>query len=44
MKCTLVDVKEMKENERGFIVFRGDDNIKIIRWNNSSVITIGSNV
>lgn len=44
MKCSLVDVKEMKKNKRVFIVFRGDDNIKIIKWNNSSVNTIQKNV
>ena len=42
MKCPLVDVKKMK-NERGSFDFRSDGNIEIARWNDSSVVTTGSN-
>ena len=43
MKCPLVDVKKMKKNKRGSFDFRSDGNIEIVRWNDNSVVTIGSN-
>ena len=33
----------MKKNERGSFDFRSDDNIEIVRWDDNSVVTIGSN-
>ena len=36
--------KKMKENERGFFDFRSDANIGLVRWNDNSVVTTGSNV
>ena len=33
----------MKKNERGSFDFRSDGNIEIVRWNDNSVVTIGSN-
>ena len=44
MKCPLVDVKTMKKNKTGSFDFKSDKNIEIVRWNDSSVVTIGSNV
>ena len=44
MKFPLVDVKKMKKNERGSFDFRSDGNIEIVRSNENSVVTIGSNV
>ena len=45
--CPLVDVKKKKKPERGSFDFRSDGrsdgNIEIIRWNDISVVTIGSN-
>ena len=43
MKCPLIDVKKMNKNERGSFDFRSDGNIEIVRWNDNSVVTIGSN-
>ena len=43
MKCPLVDVKKMKKSERVSFDFRNDGNIEIVKWNDSSVVTIGSN-
>ena len=43
MKCPLVDVKRMKKDESGSFDFRSDGNIAIVRWNDNSVVTIGSN-
>ena len=43
MKCPLFDVKKMKKNERKSVSFRSDGNIEIVRWNDNSVVTIGSN-
>ena len=44
MKYPLVDVKKnQKKNERGYFDFSSDGNIEIIRWNDNSVVTIGSN-
>ena len=43
MKCSLVDVKKMKKNKRGSFDFRSFGNIEIVRWNDNSVVTIGSN-
>ena len=43
MKCPLFDVKKMKKNERRSVSFRRDGNIEIVRWNDNSVVTIGSN-
>ena len=43
MKFPLVDVKEMKKNERGSFDFWSDDIIDIVKWNDNSVVTIGSN-
>ena len=39
----LVDVQKIKENERGYFYFRSDGNTEIVRWNDNSVVTIGSN-
>ena len=33
----------MKKNERGSFDFRSDGNIEIVRWSDSSAVTIGSN-
>ena len=43
MNCPLGDVKEMKKNKRGSFDFRSDGNIEIVRCNDNSVVTIGSN-
>ena len=43
MKCPLVDVKRMKKNERGSFDFKSSGNIEIVRWNDNSVVKIGSN-
>ena len=43
MNCLLVDVKKMRQNERGSLDFRSDGNIEIVRWNDNPVVTIGSN-
>ena len=43
MKCPLTDVKEMKKNERGSYDYRSDGKIEIVRWNDNSVVTLGSN-
>ena len=39
----LVHVQKIKENERGYFYFRSDGNIETVRWNDNSVVTIGSN-
>ena len=44
MKCPLIDVKVMKKKERGSFDFRCDEKVEIVRWNDNSVVTIGSNV
>ena len=33
----------MKKNERVFFDFRSDGKIEIVRWNDNSVVLIGSN-
>ena len=43
MKCPLIDVKVMKKKERGSFDFRCDEKVEIVRWNDNSVVTIGSN-
>ena len=43
MMCPLVDVKKMKKNERGSFDFRNYDNIEIVRSNDNSAVTTGSN-
>ena len=43
MNCLLDDVKKMRQNKRGSLDFRSDGNIEIVRWNDNSVVTIGSN-
>ena len=43
MKCPLVDVKKMKKRDRGSYDFRSDSNGEIVRWNDNSVVAIGSN-
>ena len=43
MKCPLVDVKNIKKNERASFCLRSDGNIEIVRWNDNSVVTVGSN-
>ena len=43
MKCPLVDVKKMNKKERKSFDFWRDGN-KIVRWNDNSLVTIGSNV
>ena len=43
MKCPLVDVKTMKKNKTGSFNFKSDKNIEIVRWNDNSVVTVGSN-
>ena len=35
--------KKKKESERGYFYFRSDCNIEIVRWNDNSVVTVGSN-
>ena len=42
-KCPLIDVKVMKKKERGSFEFRCDEKVEIVRWNDNSVVTIGSN-
>ena len=42
-KCPLADVSDMKKRERGSYDFRSASNLKIVRWNDNSVVTIGSN-
>ena len=41
--CPLDDVKKMKKNERGSFDFRNYGNIEIVRWNDNSAVTAGSN-
>ena len=43
MKCPLADVKDIKKKERGSYDFRSLGEIKIVRWNDNAVITLGSN-
>ena len=43
MKYPLIDVKVMKKKERGSFDFRCDEKAGIVRWNDNSVVTIGSN-
>ena len=43
MKCPLVDVKQMKKSKRGYFDFGSVGNIEIVRWNDHSFVTIGSN-
>ena len=43
MKCPLVDDKKMQKNERGSFDFRREGNLEIVRCNDNSVVTIGSN-
>ena len=42
-KCPLADVHDMKKRESGSYDFRGKSNLEIVRWNENSVVTIGSN-
>ena len=42
-KCPLADVSDMKKTERGSYDFRSASNLEIVRWNDNSVVTIGSN-
>ena len=42
-KCSLVDVKKKKKNERESLDSRSDGNIEVVRWNDNSVVTIVSN-
>ena len=42
-KCPLADVSDMKKRERGSYDFRSASNLEIVRWNDNSVVTIGSN-
>ena len=42
-KCPLAEVSDMKKRERGSYDFRSTSNLEIVRWNDNSVVTIGSN-
>ena len=42
-KCPLADVRDMKKRERGSYDFRSTSNLETVRWNDNSVVTIGSN-
>ena len=41
--CPLAEVSDMKKRERGLYDFRRTSNLKIVCWNDKSVVTIGSN-
>lgn len=43
MKCPLTDVKDMRKKERGSYDFTSAGGIEIVRWNDNSVVTLGSN-
>ena len=43
MECPLTAVDAMKKTERGTFDYRSSKNIEIVRWNDNSVVTIGSN-
>ena len=43
MKCSLIDMKQMKRKERGSYDYRSDGKIEIARWNDNSVVTLGNN-
>ena len=44
MMCPpLIDVKKMKKNESRSFDFRNYGNIEIVRWNDNSAATTGSN-
>ena len=42
-KCPLADFNDVKKRERGSYDFRSTSNLEIVRWNDKSVATIGSN-
>lgn len=42
-KCPVIPIKEMKKKERGEFDFRCDGDVYICRWNDNSVVTLGSN-
>ena len=42
-KCPLADVCDMKKRERGSYDFKSTSNLEIVRWNDNSVVIIGSN-
>ena len=43
MKCPLIDLKQMKRKERGSNDYRNDGKIELVRWNDNSFVTLGSN-
>ena len=42
-KCPLAEVSDMKKRERESYDFRNTSNLEIVRWNDNSIATIGSN-
>jgi hypothetical protein len=42
-KCPLIDIKQFNKQIRGSHDNRSDGKIKFVRWNDNSVVTIGSN-
>ena len=43
-KCPSAEVSDMKKRERGSYNFTSTSNLEIVRWNDNSVVTIGSNL
>ena len=43
MKWPLIDMKQMKRKERESYDYRSDGKIEIVRWNDNSIVTLGSN-
>ena len=43
IKCSLIDMKQMKRKERGSYDYRRDGKIVIVWRNDYSVVTLGSN-
>jgi hypothetical protein len=42
-RCPLPDIKQFKKEMRGSHEYRNDGSVEFIRWNDNSVVTIGSN-
>jgi DNA excision repair protein ERCC-6 len=41
--CPLIDIKNFKKENRGFHDYRSNGSVEFVRWNDNSVVTIGSN-
>ena len=42
-KCPLEDIKSIKKKRRGTFDFQNSKNLKMVRWNDNSVVTFASN-